>query len=305
MTPAHPASALDDLLRRLGPLGPPRLRAFDPSSDGRDRAYVPVSEHELDALSQGGAFALDGRAVVLYPDRLGHSNSNPKYHLTACASLRQTRDDDRRRGISPRYRATRSACPDLLVERVQGLYSGRPVSLGEQRVSFSPCRECLHELQIGGYRKCSRLNWRQTRRNERVEAAFDLAGHLEERQANPDAAPAALPLANGNGAAKSTKALDGAYRSSSRPYWNALKVMADYTCEECGVPLAALRPAFTVHHRNRKKKDDRRANLALLCIGCHSLQEGAGHRKLVQTPEFQEFAERFPDHRAVVATHRS
>lgn len=45
----------------------------------------------------------------------------------------------------------------------------------------------------------------------------------------------------------------------------------NYTCEKCGVQVSPFETEFMhVHHKNKKKTDNRPSNLQCLCIKCHS-----------------------------------
>ena len=58
------------------------------------------------------------------------------------------------------------------------------------------------------------------------------------------------------------------------------KEAANWRCDQCHLSLISDRELLHVHHRDRDTMNNSRANLQVLCVQCHSLEEGAGHKRL-------------------------
>lgn len=72
-----------------------------------------------------------------------------------------------------------------------------------------------------------------------------------------------------------------------------------FTCEQCNLQITKPEHQhwMHVHHRNRDKRDNRRANLACLCIRCHSQVDDLHRRNFAephQQRELKEFARHYP-----------
>jgi hypothetical protein len=59
-----------------------------------------------------------------------------------------------------------------------------------------------------------------------------------------------------------------------------VKEAANWRCGQCHLSLISDRELLHVHHRDRDTTNNSRANLQVLCVQCHSLEEGAGHKRL-------------------------
>ena len=66
--------------------------------------------------------------------------------------------------------------------------------------------------------------------------------------------------------------------------------LANYRCTQCSIDLSApeLRRFLHVHHKDVVKFDNRLAQLAVLCIGCHAGQPG--HELMRALLDFSEFS---------------
>jgi hypothetical protein len=52
-----------------------------------------------------------------------------------------------------------------------------------------------------------------------------------------------------------------------------------YTCEICNINLSSYKNLLHTHHKNRDKRDNSEENLQVLCVECHSEQDGHFHMK--------------------------
>ena len=69
---------------------------------------------------------------------------------------------------------------------------------------------------------------------------------------------------------------------------------ADWRCEECKIDLKDDRRFLAVHHKWGTKFNDPE-DLIALCIGCHAIQPGDGHRMLRYKPDYQAFMKKYRD----------
>lgn len=60
----------------------------------------------------------------------------------------------------------------------------------------------------------------------------------------------------------------------------AHKIRVKWKCQKCRVDLSRHHVLMHVHHRNRRRNDNRERNLMALCVECHSKMDGVGHRRL-------------------------
>lgn len=74
----------------------------------------------------------------------------------------------------------------------------------------------------------------------------------------------------------------------------AFRKRQHYTCEKCGVHITNRQDYqyMHVHHINRDKLDNRRANLQCLCIDCHANVD-ALHQRNFSAPEHQRAIRKF------------
>lgn len=81
--------------------------------------------------------------------------------------------------------------------------------------------------------------------------------------------------------------------------WNKISLcireQQDWICSSCRLQLKEphLRRFLHVHHINRVRNDNSPENLRVLCIKCHSAQEGEGHQNLKNKSEYQEYIKLF------------
>ena len=67
---------------------------------------------------------------------------------------------------------------------------------------------------------------------------------------------------------------------------------ANWTCQECNINLESDHYLLHAHHKWGTKYDDPE-DLIALCIGCHALQDGGGHRMLRYYPDYEEFISKY------------
>lgn len=63
---------------------------------------------------------------------------------------------------------------------------------------------------------------------------------------------------------------------------------ANWTCKECDINLESSPYLLHVHHKWGRWFNDPQ-DLIALCIGCHAMQPGGGHRMLKHYPDYEEF----------------
>lgn len=281
---------------------PPRWRALLEAGERKGGDVMGADELVRD-FEVGEHFSDGGLAAIVYPERIGATTSNPKFHLVLCGSLE--RQLERERGSAMRYRPLRTATPDLRVERVRRVNTAKEESVGWETVRFEPCRDCLATVGYDGFERNPPF-WRRAS-NERKFERFSLAAYLgvedgervrlDDEDALPPPPPSVPPRPKPY---YSSYLQPSGHRRDRSSFFTAIKQHAAYRCDECGQDFSeAPRAWFTLHHENRVPNDDRLENLRPLCLGCHTLQSGEGHRKLREGEAFEAFARHYPKHRAV------
>lgn len=67
-----------------------------------------------------------------------------------------------------------------------------------------------------------------------------------------------------------------------------------YRCEHCGIILKGKRSFYLhTHHIDGNKKNNLHSNFRALCIKCHSVQPGKGHRRLIDSKDYKDFVIKF------------
>jgi hypothetical protein len=80
------------------------------------------------------------------------------------------------------------------------------------------------------------------------------------------------------------------YHAKWREISTRFKERGNYTCEDCGwkPKIREYQRFIHTHHQNRDKTNNRRENLKVLCIKCHS-QVDRFHRQIQEGEEYKKF----------------
>ena len=207
-----------------------------------------------------GPLQADGYGVVLYikdhgskiNDVILDPSTGRKVHLAYCKTLRQMEE----RGNFERYHLKRD--PDGLF-----IVSGTPYkgTTREEAVSLSICKNCLEQLNYGGYRQ---LGWIGGGKNKATRD-FDYAAFFE----NYSSFFPRFPV-------RDEKSPVG-YTDDWRDISKRIRSEAKNCCELCNVDMSSVPELLHTHHINGVKTDNASANLKVLCASCHRRQPNHEH----------------------------
>ncbi|MDC1084866.1 HNH endonuclease signature motif containing protein [Pseudomonadales bacterium] len=212
-----------------------------------------------------GPLQADGYGVVLYikdqgsriEDVISDPSAGRKVHLAYCKTLRQMEEG----GKFERYHLKRE--PDGLF-----LVSGSPYkgATMEESVSLSVCKNCLKQLNYGGYRQ---LRWIGGAR-DKATRDFDYGAFFE----NYSSFFPKLPI-------RDEKSPTG-YTADWKEISKSVRSDAKNCCEMCKVDMSSAPGLLHTHHINGVKTDNSLGNLRVLCASCHRRQPDHEHVHLTR-----------------------
>ena len=186
---------------------------------------------------------------------------NPKFHLADCVTLETMRSINK----YDRY---------VVSNQTDGLFPVRAYDhLTERReqeeilARIQPCKNCLKELDYEGFDGASHIERR------RIFEHFDLMEFFATYETMFRTLPRLTRQSMG----------EGQYTSDWAKISARLRREANWTCSECAVNCSNDKDLLHVHHRDGNRGNNRRNNLQVLCIDCHSKQPA--HSRLRPSPE--------------------
>ncbi len=227
---------------------------------------IPLSEVEV---SFGGLLTYQGEQVVLYikdtrqeRSTLLHDREEARrFHIAECRTL----DRMRREGRFERYVVTTRRDGLFLVEATDPM-SG---SVEELEARLGVCRNCLAELD---WKRYGDLN---SNEKKHIWNEFSLDDFFAEFatffRSNPVYSDETAPR--------------GGYAKNWSRISERIRAERNWQCEECGVDLSDHRHLLHCHHKNGVVSDNNSANIAVLCLLCHS--EQPAHNYLKPNPKYR------------------
>ena len=230
---------------------------------------IDVGSDEIETLSDG-TLAYQGYRVLVYIRDVRTFQGElklPRFHLAWCETL----DKMTRGNRFERY---------VVANRDDGVFvvhlEADPRNARTERLRV--CQHCLSRLDWEGFKACD-----QTTRRQRVEV-FSLRKFFERYPKD---------LVSRKPKYASDVAPPNEYPENWAEIADAMKRRAGHRCSTCGLTLPVWDRKFLhVHHRNGLRNDCTEANLAVLCLKCHT--EQPMHAFMRSTREYREFASRYP-----------
>lgn len=74
--------------------------------------------------------------------------------------------------------------------------------------------------------------------------------------------------------------VDVGYPSNWATIARTAKINKNWRCQRCGLSLLSDKNLLHVHHSDRNPQNNSDWNLQVLCVQCHSLEDGPGHKRL-------------------------
>jgi hypothetical protein len=229
---------------------------------------IDVSFDELTVLPDGTLAYKDSRVLLYIRDVHIHGDPDrePRYHVSNCTTLEQMR----RSGRFDRY---------VIATEANGVFKINLIGdagLRSERRRLSVCQNCLSGLGFDGFDP----QWPRSRRREfvgafapeRFFAFYPQSLHRQRPAFDADTAPI------------------NDYTPDFDEVSKRLKEALGWQCQNAGcrrVLDGSLRQYLHTHHRNGDRSDNRRANLKVLCIGCHA--EEPLHHHLKRTPQYAAY----------------
>ena len=199
-----------------------------------------------DFIGEDGYASFDERAVLIYIKHQANMGSKRKFHFTSCPIVSQN--------ISKDVYDTKF----VMTTRRDGYFKVFDPYGKEKEVPLEPCGHCCNTAGI--------------KINSNVEFIYS---HLENKETKKRLKK--RPKL-GHNSSVSREFLDG-YVWNWKGISKIIRARRNFTCEICQVNLFGPKHLLHVHHKNRDKKDNREENLHVLCVECHSNQEGHSHMK--------------------------
>lgn len=245
--------------------GSVQWNSFDPlgfraALNEKGEVDIPFSEINI---GSDDTLELFGQKILVYiRDQRGGYNSQYKFHIANCSTLRDAQTNNR----YDRYVASVNTTGIFKVNIIHG----NSWADENQDVEMKVCKNCLNKLNYKNYRKS--INQRNVIYND-----FDLNEFFDhyKRQniLKPKYSDITAPLNN--------------YTRDFKEVADKIKEDENYICRHCNIDLTRTRQYLHAHHLNGIKTDNSKSNLIPLCIYCHSKQ--ANHSHMKNHPDYRKF----------------
>lgn len=210
-----------------------------------------------------------GQKVILYirdqSMRFYEKGRGYKFHICDCETLSNMRDKNR----YERYVVSTRDDGFFLVN----LTSGGDIVREKEIKKLVVCINCLKKLNFKNYKESNSGD------KKAIVEKFIIKDFFNKYQSRitftPTYTDETAPL--------------NVYANDQDVISRRTREKRNWTCEGCGINLMNNKQLLHVHHINGMKSDNRESNLKVLCIHCHSKEDG--HERLKYLNEFNELSE--------------
>ncbi len=221
---------------------------------------VEVSSDDINA-GRDEILTCQGEHVVVYikhfrgykHDLRGRPAKGNRFHLVWCPTL----DDMKRKNKYERYVATKRKDGLFRVD-VRDPDTGR---VDEMEAPLMVCRNCLRQLNYGGYRLKS------ARARNDIWQSFSISKFFADNQSSFKETPRYTDAT----------APRNEYTSDWPMISESTRRKRGWRCEECQVFLGDHKDLLHCHHIDSMKWNNRPANLKCLCVLCHRQEPSHGN----------------------------
>jgi 5-methylcytosine-specific restriction endonuclease McrA len=249
------------------------LRAVEVRRNGATREEIrrltkeglEVEEADVIPLPDGTLSYRDRRVLLYIRDvsQYGGNDSDPKFHVSNCTTLRQMREHLR----FGRF---------VIASRDDGLFHLHYINSGlREDKPLDVCQNCLDYLKYKGFQ----LSMTGRARRAAVHA-FRIPDFFA---AYPKTLHHYIPTYTDRTAPTNDYSPD--FSVISRAY----RLKRNWTCETCRIPLSkgAMQRHLHVHHINGAKNENNEENLKAVCVHCHALEPRHSH--ITAMRQYREF----------------
>ena len=203
----------------------------------------------------GGVFSFEGQQLVIYiydtsnekEQVLSNPENNVRYHLRDCSKILDMKNQDR---FENKYVGTNNTSSIFRTRVYSDLYKKTKEEIESE---ICVCKLCLKELNYKNYSK-----------NKKVWSDFNLTEFFSEYNSyfseTPKYTCESIP--------------DNEYPQNWDDISRQLRRENKWKCSSCKLDLSDHHNLLHVHHINSARFDNRKSNLKVLCIDCHSTQQG-------------------------------
>lgn len=221
---------------------------------------IPFSEIKI---SSDNTLELFGKKILVYiRDQRGGYYSQYKFHIANCSTL----IDAQKNNKYDKYVASVNTTNKF---NVNIIHNNSWVEENKE-VEMKVCKNCLSKLNYKNYKK-------EGYRKEEIFESFTLNDFFEKYQKQSIIKPKY----------NSITAPFNNYTNDFKEIARNLKIDNKYICEVCFINLEKNQKFLHVHHIDSMKFNNRKENLKVVCIECHSKEPAHNHMK--NLPDYKEF----------------
>ncbi|MGL6108447.1 HNH endonuclease [Romboutsia sp.] len=216
---------------------------------------LDINLNDLD-MGLDNTIVYEDKNVILYIRDQYSYQSQYKYHVSWCKTLREMRNNNKLN----RYVISRRTDGRFHVN----VFDAMSHQISDENIlkELCVCKNCLTEINYKGY-----SNYRSDR--SYIYNTFSLEEFLEKYDTRFNQMPKY----------ESTTAPMNEYSKNWSEISYSYRKFKNWTCEQCGKNCSNNKKDLDVHHIDSNKYNTDYTNLKALCKECHSKQYGHAHYK--------------------------